>query len=217
MDLTAYEVENGRFPHGFDDDTKGWTIPPGGYVGNGAYDRMGWWWFQSIAESLGHDVEDNSVLRCPSGWADDPSALGNVLVGNYGVNQAICKNARAVRNIDYAGRPLNTSHISSPAETLLVVDSGYSTMTWWHATEEPPVVLGYTGEDTAYVPGLVINRFRILRPGTEMDAQNGRHVNRTVNVGFVDGHVKSMRADKLHVKKQENTDDYANRFPLWLP
>ena len=39
--------------------------------------------------------------------------------------------------------------------------------------------------------------------------------NKTVNVGFADGHVTRKKADDLFVEKA--ADAYMNRSPLWLP
>jgi prepilin-type processing-associated H-X9-DG protein len=86
---------------------------------------------------------------------------------------------------------------------------------WWHATDSPPVSLSSIIEDTAYIPGLCINKDRLLWPGEEWDAINGRHPNRTVNVGFVDGHVSRTKADDLLVERAG--DSYKNLSPLWLP
>ncbi|GAF94978.1 unnamed protein product, partial [marine sediment metagenome] len=45
-----------------------------------------------------------------------------------GVNQSICKSSDDIQNRreEFVGMPLSTSDISRPAETLLIVDSGYS-------------------------------------------------------------------------------------------
>jgi len=77
------------------------------------------------------------------------------------------------------------------------------------------VSLGCIIEDTAYIPGLEINREKDLWSGQEQDAINGRHSNKTVNVGFADGHISRVRADDLFV--EENGGSYSNRSPLWLP
>jgi prepilin-type processing-associated H-X9-DG protein len=86
---------------------------------------------------------------------------------------------------------------------------------WWHATDAPPVFLDSTIEDTAYIPGLWINKDRVLWSGQEHDAINGRHPNKTVNVGYVDGHISRTKADDLFVEKTD--DSYKNRSPLWAP
>jgi prepilin-type processing-associated H-X9-DG protein len=106
--------------------------------------------------------------------------------------------------------------ISRAGETLFVVDSGYSMINWWHATDAPPVSLNNTMiEDAAYIPGLWINIDRELWPGQEQDAINGRHPNKGVNVGFADGHISRVKADDLLV--EETGGNYKNLSPPWLP
>ena len=44
-------------------------------------------------------------------------------------------------------------------------------------------------------------------PGTETDAIKGRHPNKTVNVGFVDGHVSRVKAEELLTDSKGNTSE----------
>lgn len=213
LGLFVYEAENQTLPYGFHDTL---TPPPGGYPGYAQYDRKGWWWFNHIGGLYNKAESKKSVLHCPSKQLRNPRLKNNILCGNYGVNQSICKSSSGRRShAEFIGTPLSTSDISRPAETLLIVDSGYSIITWWHATDEPPVSLGCTIEDTAYIPGLSINDARSLWPGQEQDAINGRHPNKSVNVGYVDGHISRVKADDLFVEKTNN--GYKNCPPLWLP
>ena len=214
--LAMYETENQTFPHAFDDIPN--DPPPGDYAGGSAYDRIGWWWFNYIAVYSKKDRGKRTVLRCPSKHLKNRKLKDNILCGNYGVNRSICKNPDDIQSHreEFVGMPLRSSDIPRPSETLLVVDSGYSMISWWHATDIPPVVLGDAIiEDTAYIPGLWINKERDLWPGQEGDALNGRHPNKTVNVGFADGHVSREKADDLFVEKTDG--EYKNRSPLWLP
>ncbi len=212
--LFSYETENETFPYGFNNTTG--QPPPGGYPGNSAHDRMGWWWFNYIEGFYSKSKSKKTVLWCPSRQIRSRE-LDYVLHGNYGVNQSVCKSSSGVEShSEFIGMPLRSSDISRPAETLLIVDSGYSMITWWHAADTPPVALGNTIiEDTAYIPGLKINTGRALWPGQERDAINGRHPNKSVNVGFADGHISRTKADDLLVEKTD--DGYKNRSPLWLP
>jgi prepilin-type processing-associated H-X9-DG protein len=117
---------------------------------------------------------------------------------------------------EFIGTPLRSSDIVRPGETLLIVDSGYALISWWHATDNPPIALGVKPiADTSYVPGLWINGNRNLLPSQKYDAINGRHPGKTVNVGFVDGHVSRKKADDLFVEK--TGDGYKNKSPLWVP
>jgi len=214
LSLTAYETENETFPPGFDDSVI--EPPPGGYAGHLQYDRAAWWWFNFTTDYSIKDTGRDSTIWCPSRQIDNIRLEANILCGNYGVNQSVCKRSGGkTSHSEFAGRPLGSADISQPGETLLVVDSGYAIITWWHATDVPPEPLGKTVEDAAYVPGLWINGQRYIRPGQEYDALNGRHPNKTVNVGFADGHAGRKKADDLFVEKTSN--GYKNLRPLWLP
>lgn len=210
--LFMYESENQTFPYGFQDTL---IPPPGGYPGFVEYDRTGWWWFNYIGGCFSKGKK--TVLRCPSKQLRNPKLKNNILCGNYGVNQSICKSSSGRQSrAEFIGTPLRSSDISQPGQTLLIVDCGYSMITWWHATDVPPITLGNTIiEDTAYVPGLEVNKERDLWPGQEWDARSGRHPNKTVNVGFADGHISRVKANDLFV--EENGGNYSNRSPLWLP
>jgi prepilin-type processing-associated H-X9-DG protein len=210
--LSMYEEDNQTFPYGFRDE---FTPPPGGYPGSPAYDRLGWWWFHSIQ---GYGDMNGAIFCCPSKSLRLSRLKGCILYGNYGVNRSICRSPKNVQssNEEFTGAPLAGGDISQSSRTLLIVDSGYSIISWWHATDGPPAPLnGTRGEDVAYVPGLEINKNRKLLPGQEQDAIEGRHPNRSVNVGFVDGHVSPVKAGDLFVEK--TAEGYANRSPLWSP
>ncbi len=212
--LAMYETENQTFPYGFHDSL---TVPPGGFSGGSAYDRKGWWWFNYITNYSKKDKGKKTVIACPSKQLNNPKLKNNILCGNYGVNRSICKSFDDIqsRRKELVRTPLSSSDIQHPGRTLLIVDSGYSLISWWHATDIPPVLLGSSIEDSAYVPGLEINKDKNLWPSQEWDAVNGRHANKTVNVGFVDGHVSRKKADDLFVEKK--ADDYKNKYPLWQP
>lgn len=212
--LAAYEAENEILPLGFEDSL---TPPPGGYPGYFQYDKKGWWWFNYITDYSRKNKGKGTVLLCPSKHLTNPKLKNNVLCGNYGVNLSVFKRAFGRKSqAEFIGMPLRTTDILYSDQTLLIVDSGYSVINWWHAADIPPVSLGNTGiEDTAYIPGLKINEERNLWPGQEHDAIYGRHPNKTVNVGFADGHVKCIKADDLLVEK--TADGYKNRSPLWRP
>lgn len=211
--LFMYETENQSFPYGFYNT---YTPPPGGYPGNIAFDKFGWWWFNYTSDYPGRIRSKKTTLWCPSRRINDPK-FDFILHGNYGVNQSICKSSDDIQRNreEFVGTPLRGSDIPHPAQTLLIVDSGYGIISWWHATDAPPATLGSTIEDTAYIPGLEINKDRDLWPGQEEDAVDGRHPNKTVNIGYVDGHSGRTKANDLFVEK--TTDAYTNRSPLWSP
>ncbi|MCK4782655.1 MAG: DUF1559 domain-containing protein [Desulfobacteraceae bacterium] len=216
LGLIMYETENKTLPYAFDNTPM--NPPPGGYAGYIQYDRTGWWWFNFIEGFYRKSDSKRTVVRCPSKRLRNPKLKNNILCGNYGVNRSICKSFddRQSHREKFVGMSLRTADISHPGQTLLVVDSGYSMITWWHAADAPPITLGNTIiEDAAYIPGLWINSQRDLWPGQQYDAIDGRHPNKTVNVGFADGHISRTKADDLFVEKTD--DGYKNRSPLWQP
>ncbi len=215
LGLVMYETENETFPYAFDKPPLG--PPLGGYPGNPVFDRQGWWWFNYISNYSRKNKGTKTVLWCPSRQVKDTRLQNHVLHGNYGVNSSICKSFDDIqsRRKEFVGTPLSGSDIIHPGQTLLIIDSGYSLISWWHVTDVPPIPLGSTIEDAAYVPGLEINKDKNLWPGQEWDAITGRHPNKTVNVGFADGHVSRKKADDLFVEKI--AEGYRNKSPLWQP
>jgi prepilin-type processing-associated H-X9-DG protein/prepilin-type N-terminal cleavage/methylation domain-containing protein len=214
--LTAYDQENGTFPHGFDSSAVGTVIPPPEYPGYHLYDWVGRWWFQAIKVTEKEDFGKGTVVWCPAREVQDPGVKANILCGNYGVNRSICKDGRANIIGEFVGRPLGLYQIRRPGETLLVTDSGYSLISWRAAADDNIQRFENAAREGAfYVPGLGINERGTLFPGHEDDAIYGRHPKRTVNVAFADGHANKVKADQLLVEKTGGV--YTNTFPLWLP
>ncbi|MHC4616901.1 MAG: type II secretion system protein [Planctomycetota bacterium] len=214
--LATYDHENGTFPQGFDDLTYQWVPPPGGYVGEMLFDKRGGWWFQFLKPSLGEHFGQKGLLWCPSRTVQDPTPRANVLCGNYGVNRAICRDAPGAVGGKFVGKPLSTLSIRPPEATLLVLDSGYSLLSWCGAIDSNvPLFENPKRVSSFYLPGLRINKERTILRGCEQDAVDGRHPRKTVNAGFVDGHVNKLKADDLLVQESDGT--YINRSPLWVP
>ena len=213
LGLLNYETENRTLPYAFYREHS-MEEPLGGYAGNPAYDRRGWWWFNFIEGYYIKSDSRKTVTRCPSKRLRGRGLEDSILCGNYGVNQSICKSSLGLHD-EFIGKPLRSSDISRSADTLLIVDSGYAMINWWHVTDEPPESLeDYTEDIAAYIPGLCINEKRKIRHGQEYDAIYGRHPNKTVNVGFADNHVSRIEADNLFVEKTAN--NYRNKSPLWV-
>ena len=216
--LALYDQEYRTFPYGFDDSVFGIVIPPGGYPGSAAHDLQGLWWFHFLEDILGKNFDKGSVFWCPSRRVEDPY----VLCGNYGVNRSICKDAPGGSGTgsEFVGIPLGLNQIPHPGRTLLITDSGYSLISWRGATDASGPYFDHQRRESAfYIPGLAINKERILEgtisEGCEQDAIDGRHPNKTVNVIFADSHLTRIKADELFV--EETDDSYSNRSPLWLP
>jgi len=216
LSLHNYEAEHQSLPYGF--DFKGGARPPGGFIGDFAlFDKAGWWWFHLAGMIPPRLQRDSDVLRCPSKKLADSRLDRNILCGNYGVNRSLCRTGTSMSSSPlhkaFAGPPLSAGNLHHPGSTLLVVDSGYALISWWQATAEPPAPLDDSDiENTAYVPGLGINQDRSLRPGQTSDAVGGRHPNKTVNIGFADGHADGRQAGDLLVEKTE--EGYTNTL-LW--
>lgn len=207
--LTAYEQSNNTFPFGFNYMFKG-PLPPGGYVGDASRDTMGWWWFHFLEKIIGENRRNKSVLWCPARTVQDRFSKPNILCGNYGINQAICKNAPSFRG-DFIGRPLNISSIKKPAQTILAMDSGYTLISWQAASESAYINFGNSFRiNSFYVPGMEINKKRAIKSGSEIDAIYGRHQYKNVNIAYADGHLSFTESDDLFV-------DDANLAPFWFP
>ncbi len=214
--LTTYAQDNETFPQGFDDFSYFLFAPPGGYVGNAMYDKIGWWWFHFLADIPLEEYEKGTILWCPSRYIQDAGYKENILCGNYGVNRAICKDAQGTPDCEFIGKPPSLYEIRRPVEALLIIDSGYSLISWKGATNASVQPFENTRrEGSFYVPGLRINEDRVIFTGQETDAIYGRHLNKSVNVGFADGHLGRLKADDLLV--EEIDGEYSNRSPLWLP
>ena len=207
-----YDTHNESFPNGFLDRFV--PPPPGGFVGDASKDMMGWWWFHFLE---GYTDKKKKTSLCPSKSLNNPSLKNNILYGNYGVNRSICKGPGGLQTQkEFVGAPVSKDQIPQPSRTLLIVDCGYSITSWWHATDIPPLSLeGNWGVNKAYIPGLSINEDKHLLPGQEQDAIDGRHPNKTLNVGFVGGNVSRLEADELFVEKR--LDEYRKKIPLWIP
>lgn len=222
LGLSAYEATNGTVPRGFEPDMERRSSK--GYAGNAStINLVGQWWFD-YSQDINHRTGDGlDVLTCPSKRQTDLRLIQDILCGNYGANLSVCRVERYMKPYKdgFGGKPLSFSQVRRPAETMLVVDSGYGLISWWHATAEPPVPLPSDAvavgaiQHTAYVPGMSINQGKTLWPGQTDDAIGGRHPHKTVNVGFVSGHVAAKRADELVVEK--TGDGQWNNSPLWQP
>jgi prepilin-type N-terminal cleavage/methylation domain-containing protein/prepilin-type processing-associated H-X9-DG protein len=210
--MIAYKAQARSFSYGFKDLR---VAPPSGYAGEADYDKRGWWWFNYIGQF--YDKRDNkiNILQCPSKNVQNESLRMNILCGNYGVNQSICKiSVINTEETEFVGQPMSSEEILYPSGTLLVVDAGYALINWWHVTLEAPQALNPVFIwNTSYVPGMRINSQKAIWPGQERDAVSGRHPNKTINVGFVDGHIETRKANELLVEKHQ--DKYDNRIPLW--
>jgi prepilin-type N-terminal cleavage/methylation domain-containing protein/prepilin-type processing-associated H-X9-DG protein len=210
--LTMYEQNNNTYPFGFNDEPIfSGHLPPGGFVGVAARDSMGWWWFHFLKNIIGNKPKKEKVLWCPARAVQDNLPRPNILCGNYGVNQAICKNTPSLGG-DFVGKPLSLSSIRKPSQTLLIMDSGYTLISWKAASEPAGALFGNPLRVSSfYIPGMEINKTRSIEPSSEIDAIDGRHLDKLINIGFADGHLSSIKSDDLFIENN------ANRSYLWFP
>lgn len=210
-----YEAEHATLPHGFSFLVPG--RPKGGFTYDMRTDLPGWYWPDFLRTASSSSNRDKRILQCPSKQQKDELLDKSILAGNYGVNRSLCPSLGDLRPYSqfFSGPAVSSTNIRQPGSTLLLVDSGYALICWWQARNDP--LMEFKGppiQDTAYIPGLSINEDRDLLPGQIDDAIGGRHPNKTVNVGFADGHVDRKKADALLVTKGQG-DQYPNRVPLW--
>lgn len=192
-------------------------LPAGGFVGDATRDPLGWWWFNYLDVVNRTDLRGSGLLVCPSRQLDGNILARTLLWGNYGVNEALCVRTQlTVPGIPNRDRPVSINDIRRPAETLLILDSGYAVASWLLASDDPPTKFNGLTSGTPYIPGLSINKDRELESGVITDAIRGRHPGKTVNIGFSDGHIERKKADDLLVTKTVE-GIYINRSPLWEP
>jgi len=216
LSLAMYDQANGFLPHGFCDPVN----PSGKYPGHASFDMKGLWWFQTAYDKGTKDFTKNSVAWCPARNLTKLKLKNNVLCGNYGINRSICKDSSGTTGStgEFVGKPLSLHSINNSSKTLLIVDSGYSIISWPGASDMlgPVFIKNPNRESAFYIPGLAFNKNRTFSPEFIPDAVEGRHPNQTVNVMFADGHLARVKADELFV--EDNGDGgYKNRSPLWVP
>jgi len=192
---------------------------PGWYMGDLRVDAPGWYWPNYLGIVKNRGRRDEKIMTCPSKNMDDYLLEFSVLAGNYGVNRSICRSGREIYSKyeeGFGGPPVSANSVRRPGETLLLVDSGYAMICWWQVRDDPLMeIQSGSMADTAYVPGLSTNQARDLLPGQIDDAVNGRHPGKTVNVGYVDGHIEREKAEDLLVRKAD--DGSYHNLPLWEP
>jgi prepilin-type N-terminal cleavage/methylation domain-containing protein/prepilin-type processing-associated H-X9-DG protein len=217
ISFSLYESDQSTLPYGFDTFRASTQNPPGGLAGNALEDRSAWWWFHYLSPYIGKEFgETSSLVRCSARNVLNKSVFENPLLGNYGVNQSICKSTGDfLRYEAFVGKPLGTEHINHPSETFVLIDSGYSIINWYHATDNPPWSLEVNfRQDTAFVPSLWINQLRDIWSDQLTDALEGRHLNQSVNALFGDGHVENLSSQLLYV---DNSDGEDRPTAIWKP
>ena len=136
---------------------------------------------------------DNSVYLCPGvNHPDKQRHDEGILTMNYGWNREIHQ------RLNYTGnqqKPLKSATIRNPAKLGSVMDSGQHHVCWKTGNS------GYI-KDYLYIPGFYGNASRTSKIAAKglNEAVSGRHINKNINVGYVDGHVAARKADDLYSK-----------------
>jgi prepilin-type N-terminal cleavage/methylation domain-containing protein/prepilin-type processing-associated H-X9-DG protein len=212
-----YDTDYGTLPFGMNSDPI--QNPPGGVAGNDL-DPFAWWWFHYLGYRTPDAYNSQYPLVCPAKRLKSEILQKNVLWANYGVNSSLCRSPLSTSRLKSvrAMHPYAVQSIRSPGSTGLLLDSGYTVVNWYYATLNPPQQIFITMRPwTSYVPGLSINREpdRHLLDVQRDDAVQGRHPARTINTGYVDGHVQQIAAEASRVTREG--DSYRGIKPFWDP
>ena len=156
------------------------------------------------------DVSSNSVYLCPEvAHADKQRFAEGILTMNYGWNQDVhlwinrTSETLPVRKI---GEARNPSKLGS------VMDAGRHRVNWQMANLNNSKIEKYS-----YLPGFISNSATKFSGQKSLnDAVRGRHPGKTINVGYADGHVQSVRTDDLAVKTYYSNAG-GNNWEFWHP
>lgn len=194
----VYAQENKTFPQSFCGLLGYGNNSPTGIQGDASYDWVGWWWFDFLADTLGSDASRRGPLWCPSRKITRGPDTDHVLCGNYGINASVCRIA-SLTNSEFLGVPLKSSNLSTPACTILLVDSGYA-ITSWKALSTDPDLFPFecsSRQNTYYLPGAGVNQNRSIHPDHADDAIEGRNLKNRLNVSYADGRVDRKQPNEL--------------------
>lgn len=212
MALNAYANDCASYPYGFSDLPGMRSKPPEGYAGDGTIDWPGRWW----SNSIGQVIQSSTMMDCPGSKEDK---LDNDLRGNYGVNYSICKiSPLSPKESEFVGKPLQSTQVRQPSEVILVMDAGYSLISWKATIADPSFTLEIPKRNPwFYVPGLTsVNEQKTIDSEKIDDALTGRHPGKTVNIGFCDGHVSPLDAESLAVERLPDAQTKPN-YRYWSP
>lgn len=214
--LNSYAHLQGFYPQGYC-GLPGYNNPPGGYVGNPSYDKMGWRWFHFVADGNVDLPTVEKMISCPSSRTKENVKL-TVLCGNLGINYSICKIAASLTNDEFHGKSLSPTMIRQPSQVILLMDAGYTMVNWKAASvfEANTPDSDLDSRKTAfYVPGLSMNPQKTINPYLSEDAIEGRHPNKTLNAIRADGSANKVQAEDLLIASENPQDSPA--YSAWSP
>jgi prepilin-type N-terminal cleavage/methylation domain-containing protein len=212
--LNTYAAFQGAYPPGFC-NLPGFSNPSAGDIPNLSFDHRGWYWFHFIVDTKENRTSIEKMISCPSSPATvDPKF--SKLCRNYGINYSISKIADSTPTSEFKGSPLRPVSMRRPAQNILLMDSGYSLISWKAATLDSTCTFEWVErQDVFYVPGLSINSQKTIHAELKTDAVRGRHPNRTLNIICADGASKRIPADDLLI----TTDNFLESpaYLIWSP
>lgn len=206
--VSIYAQENATYPEGLchDDDCHpsiSAQLSTSLNISN-VSDWKGYWWFCFLADTIGDDFADqNGVLWCPSRKVHSAANPPEMLQGNYGINHSICKIYPGTTSDEFSGKPLRPDHASSPSAKLLLMDSGYSLVSWKSSAPDTTIYsFQIPGrQNSYYLPEASANIQRVgdgtINEDQRDDAVNGRHSSGKINAAFVDGHVDRKKPSSV--------------------
>ena len=179
---TAYSMDNKDkySPVWFQDAI---NTPPGGYWGTGQWKDY-WWWPQIMSKYLGDQYE---LARCSAGLSKRLSP--KPISGNYGFNIHVVGNG----SDQYPA--VKQMNVRRPSGVILACDSGT-----FYALDLMASVLRDGNE---YLPGMYAtgtvnkNLFNLMSPWAKTDVKIGRHPEKRICIGFVDGHSDWVKVSTL--------------------
>jgi len=215
-----YQIDHECFPYAVHMSSS--APASGDELRDATMDWPGPCWFYYLDLAPDPYASKKSILQCPSKKYDEMAFKYNVLWGNYGVNWSICKSpidSLPGEYREFEGKPTKLTSLRKPGQTLLLADSGYAWISWFHTlpnTHPDAITTQHKTMNQVYLPGASVNEHRDPWPVQEEDALNGRHPGKTVNCLFTDGHIENRRADDLVVRPLDH-GQFENLTPLWKP
>ena len=189
------------------------TLPPKGLF---TYRDGDWYWTDYLASYIGTGaiLGNDAAVFCP-GYRGTQSRIAShnkkfttFLNNNYGLIQDVHAYVNSANSL----KGIKMSNARFPSKSGSILDAGYHFMRWQYAA------IGGSSDMSGnkYVPGFVYNAGKTFTSNGDImdDALNGRHQKKTINAGFLDGHVVNMKADEVQVTGN-NKDNDGNNWRFW--
>lgn len=138
-----------------------------------------------------NSFQRNPVTRaflCPSSQVKNGGDI-TPEYGHYGTNIMVAGSHNY--STGHSDPNMKLDDLRRAADTVGYVDAGGHFLNWWYAADAPG------GNNGLYLPGMKVNvgLTSLHDPSVEADAVDGRHVNQSVNVLWLDGRVTGPQVD----------------------